>query len=422
MANTPLVKTVRTHAAIDRATPARLWGWCAFIVLVGIAVRVVWFVQFEYELPFPVAMTMTGHGWAGAQDAFFGDVAPASGDLTRAFAPGYGGLTLGLAELAGGSTATPHKLAINLLIVQTGLIALATLITFALARRVLFGYAALVPSILITLSIALIELPGGLAPQIPLMFLIILAIWQITILRERLPDGTNPKLVLLTISAGFTFGAAVLFNPAALLLVPLVLWWAFRGLGTDHAVLFLVAVVLLPASWLAVIQTQTVDGIPADQASAWIQQDAGNLPNSLETLGNRVYSVATPWNARFARGTYASENWNYEWILPLSIRSDSNYLAITRGLIALFMILFVGLIFLGILALCAEGAGSAARLLALPVITLPFATILSADGNTLRIAALPFLMIALTLGWVWLSEKFRPYFEARRAPKPVEWT
>ncbi len=391
-------------------------------MLIGIVARVIWFVQFEYELPFQAALTQTGHGWAGAQDAFFGDVAPNSNDLTRAFAPGYGGLTRGLAELAGGSTATPHKLAINLLVVQAGLVALATLITFALSRRVLFGYAALVPSILITMSIALIELPGGLAPQIPLMFLVILAIWQITILRERPPNGSNPKLVLLTISAGFTLGAAILFNPAALLLAPLVIWWAFRGLGTDHAVLLLVAVVLLPASWLAVIQTQTADGIPSEQVRAWIQQDAGKLPNSVKTVGNRAYMVGTPWNARFARGTYSSTNWNYEWILPISVRSDSNYQAVTRGLIAFFMVLFVALIMLGILALFAEGAGSAARLLALPAITLPFATFLSADGNTLRIPALPFLMIALTLGWVWLSENLRPYVQERRAPKPVEWT
>jgi len=405
-ANTPLVKTVRSPAAIDRATPARLWGWCAFIVLVGIAARVVWFMEFEYELPFAIENSPgNGHLWALVVSLSEG--APSSFELTRAFGPGYGGLVRGLRELAGGSGASAHALMLNLLVVQTGLIALATLLTFALSRRVLFGFTALVPPILVTMSIALIELPGGLAPQIPLMFLVILGIWQVTILREKLPNGTNPKLVLLTISAGFTLGAAILFNPAVLLLVPFVLWWAFRGLGSDHAVLLLVAVVLLPASWFAVIQTQTANGIPTDQASAWIQQDAGNLPDSLETLGNRVYSIATPWNARFARGTYSSTNWNYEWILPLSVRSDSNYQAITRGLVAVFMITSVVLILLGLLALFAEGAGSAARLLALPVVTLPFATILSADGNTLRIAALPFLMIALTLGWAWIDERRR---------------
>ncbi|MGH2960036.1 MAG: hypothetical protein ACRDKE_10560 [Solirubrobacterales bacterium] len=422
MANTSLVKTARSPAAIDRATPARLWGWCAFIVLVGVAARVLWFVQFEHELPFAVDTTQSGHGWAGAQDAFFGDFAASSYDLTRAFAPGYGAFMRALSEIAGGATATAHAFALNLLVVQTGLIALTTLISFALARRVLFGFAALVPPALITLSIGLIELAGGLAPQIPLMFLVALAIWQITILRERLPEQSGPKIVLLTISAGFTLGAAILFNPAVLLLVPLLLWWAFRGLGTDHAILLLVAVLLLPATWLAIVQTQTTEGIPTAQAEAWVQQDAGNLPSSLEMVGDRAYAIGTPWNARFARGTYSSSNWNYEWILPVSVRSDSSYQAVTRGLIAFFMVLFVAMILLGVLALFAEGAGSAARLLALPVIALPFATFLSADGNTLRIPMLPFLMIALTLGWIWLSENLRPYIQERRAPKAVEWT
>ena len=58
-------------------------------------------------------------------------------------------------------------------------------------------------------------------------------------------------------------GAAILFNPAALLLVPFLLWWAYRGLGAEHATLLLVAVVLLPASWLAVAQTSLPDGIPS---------------------------------------------------------------------------------------------------------------------------------------------------------------
>jgi hypothetical protein len=272
------------------------------------------------------------------------------------------------------------------------------------------------------MSIALIELPGGLAPQIPLMFLIVLGIWLITILRERLPKLTGPKAVALTIAAGISLGGAILFNPAALLLVPLVIWWAFRGLGTDHATLLLVAVLLLPATWLAVIQTQAADGIPTAQVQTWIEQGSGNLPDSVEELGNRVYSIATPWNARFARGSYSSMNWNYEWVLSEQVRADSNYEAATRGLIAFFMVLFVALILLGVVALFAEGAGSAARLIALPVVALPFATLLSPNGNTLRIALLPFLMIALTLGWSWLQENLKPYIRERRAPKPVEWT
>jgi hypothetical protein len=259
-------------------------------------------------------------------------------------------------------------------------------------------------------------------PQVPLMFLVIFGIWQVTILQERLPEGRGPAAMFLTISAGFTLGAAVLFNPAALLLVPLILWWAFRGIGSEHATLLLVAVVLIPASWLAVSQTQIEGGIPTGQAKAWVQKDAGNVPNSVDEVGDRVYSIATPWNARFARGSYASTNWNYEWILPASLRTDPSYQAATRGLIGFFMVLFVVLILLGLTELFAEGAGSGARLLALPVLTLPFATFLSANGNVLRLPMLPFLMIALTLGWIWLTENLRPYIRERRAERRVEWT
>lgn len=420
------MKTVRSPAAIDRATPARLWVWAAFIALVGIAARVIWFVQFEHQLPFgfDLSAAYSGHAWA-LEPSFrhaVGDLSINPYELTQAFAPGYGAMLRGLVEAAGGATASAHDVAVELLIVQSALVAFSTLLTFALARRVLFGWAALVPPVLITLSIALIELPGGLAPQIPLMFLIVFGVWLVTLMRERLPEGRGPAAVAITMLAGFTLGASILFNPAALLLVPLILWWAFRGLGSEHATLLLVAAVLIPATWLAVAQTQLTDGIPTTQAQTWIERDAGNVPNSLETVGNRVYAIATPWNARFARGPYASTNWNYEWIIPQSIRADTNYVAITRGLIAFFMVLMVVLAVLGLTELFAEGAGSAERLLALPVIALPFATFFSANGNLLRIPMLPFLAISMTLGWTWLIENLRPYIRERRSEPRAEWT
>lgn len=420
----PDVKTVRNPAAIDRASPARLWRYAAFIALVGVAMRVLWFLQFQYDLPNAFGSTMSGHAWA-LDPAFreaFGNVPVNPYDVTQAFAPGYGAMLHVLVTAAGGASASIHAVSIELLAVQSALIAFTTLLTFALARRVLFGFAALVPSILITASIALSELPGGLAPQIPVMFLVILAVWQLTLLRARLPEGRGPGAVMLTISTGFTIGLAILFNPAVLLLAPLLLWWAFRGLGSEHATLLLVAVVLIPASWLAVAQASLPDGIPTAQAKAWIQQDSGNVPISLDEAADRAYALATPWNARFARGGYSSTNWNYEWILPASLRTDPNYQAATRGLIAFFMVLFVLLIVLGVIELFAEGAGSAARLLALPVIALPFATFLSQNGNVLRLPMLPFLMIAMTLGWIWLCENLKPYIRERRAETRIEWT
>ncbi|MBJ7459728.1 MAG: hypothetical protein JHD02_11105 [Thermoleophilaceae bacterium] len=419
------MKTVHSTAALDRATPARLWIYAALIALIGVAVRVIWFVEFEYDLPFAFGETLSGHAWAlepNFRVPVAANVAVNPYDVTRAFAPGYGAMLYGLVELAGGAAASNHTISIDLLAVQSVLVAIATLITFALARRVLFGYAALIPPLLLTASIALIELPGGLAPSIPLMLLVILAVWQLTILQERLPEGRGPGAMLLTIGAGFAIGAAILFNPAALLLAPLILWWAFRGLGAEHATLLLVAAILLPASWLAVAQSQLPEGIPTAQAKAWIQQDSGNFPTTLTQVGDRAYAIATPWNARFARGDYASSNWNYEWILPLSLRSDTSYQAATKGLVAFLILLSVLLVLLGLTELFAEGPGSGARLLALPVIALPFVTFLSDGGNILRIPMLPFLMIALTLGCIWLGENLKPYTRERRSDRRAEWT
>jgi hypothetical protein len=418
------VESVRSSSALDRATPKGLWTWAIIIALVGVAARVIWFLQFEHDLPFAFGETLSGHAWA--LEASFRappdpDAAFNSYELTRAFAPGYGALLHGAVALAG-PNAAPHAVAVILLAFQSLFAAIAALLTFALSRRVLFGKVALIPPLLVTASIALLELPGGLAPSIPLMLLLVGAIWLITLLREKLPEARGIRIVLLTISAGFTLGGAVLFNPIVLILAPFILWWAFRGLGTDHATLLLVATLLLPAIWLAVAQTQLPGGIPVEQAKSWIAQDAGNVASSANEAVNRAYNFATPWNARFARGSYASSNWNYEWILPLSVRQDTTYQVASKGGAALLMLAYAVLVLLGLFELFAEGAGSAARLLALPVITLPFATFLSPNGDLLRIPILPFLMIALTLGFVWVGENLRPYTRDRRTKSRESWT
>lgn len=411
------MESVRSSSALDRATPKRLWSFAILIAAFGVAVRVIWFRKFESDLPFSIGDTLSGHAWA--LDARFrapsSDALLNSYDITRGFAPGYGALLHGIVALAGGPTASNHTISVYLLAFQSIFVAIATLLTFALARRVLFGYAALVPPALMTASIALLELPGGFAPSIPVMLLLVLAVWQITLLRELLPEHRGLPMVLLTMSAGFTLGIAALFNPAVLILAPLVLWWAFRGIGSEHATLLLVAVVLIPASWLAVAQATLPGGIPTDQVSAWIQQDAGNLPDSLNTAGERAYSVITPWNARFARGAYASRNWNYEWVNAASERTDSSWVTATRGIYIFVMIAYVTLILLGLIELFAEGAGSSARLLALPVITLPLATFLTPLGDLTRVPIIPFLMIALTLGAIAFIENSKPHTRDRRA-------
>jgi hypothetical protein len=391
------VEVVSERRALDSASPRRLWFWAFVIALVGTLLRVVWFFRYQDWLPLGFGSIASGHLWA--LHGFGAELHSNSLELTRAFAPGYG-VVVRAASQYGGSA---HGTSVALLVIQSLFAALATLITFALARRVLFGFAALVPCVLVTASVALLELPGGLAPQVPLMLLLVLGVWLLTILREQLGERRGRDLTL-TVAAGFVLGAALLFNPAVLLLAPVVLWWSFRGVGREHALLLIVATILLPASWFAVADSVFENNLPVEQAQVWAEPASGNVVDSPAAALDRAYALATPWNPRFARGTWSSMNWNYEWILPLSLRGETTYQAATRVLAAVLMTGALLLVLAGVLALFAEAAGSAERLLALPVLTLPLATFFSPGGNLLRVPILPFLMICLCVGAAWLLD------------------
>jgi hypothetical protein len=391
------VEATLNSRALDAASPRRLWLWAVAIALIGVLLRVIWFSRYQDWLPLGFGSVGSGHLWA--LKGIGAELDAPSLEVTRAFAPGYGGI-LRLAWLYGSSV---HGTAVALLVIQSLMVAFATLVTFALSRRVLFGHAALVPSALITLSVALLELPGGLAPQIPLMLLLVLVVWFLTVLRERAGERSGGDVVLI-LAAGFALGAAVLVNPATLLLALPLMWWGFRGLGRDYALLFLVAAVLLPASWAAVADTLIDGDLPADEAIAWAEPGEGQTVGELASAGKRAYAVVTPWNPRFARGTWSSMNWNYEWLLPFSIRGETTYQSATRVLAAVLMIGYLLLVLAGAWVLFAEGAGSAERLIALPVLTLPLATFFTPVGGLLRVSILPFLMIAICLGTAWLLE------------------
>ncbi|MFT4049368.1 MAG: hypothetical protein QM648_05955 [Solirubrobacterales bacterium] len=391
--------------ALESASPRRLWLWAVVIALVGVVLRVLWFQRYRDEL-------MLGYGWSGSPHywalsprvtgGIVGDFNPLL--AAKAFAPGYGLFLRGV----NGIDSTHDAIVLSIFIAQTAMLFLATLLTFALSRRVIFGWAALVPAVLLTASIALLELPGGMAPWIPVMLLVVTAIWLLTNLRERLlEERSGAPEMFITVAAGLTIGGAILFNPGVLLLALPICWWAFRGIGREHAILLLVAVILLPACWLAVVQSQVTGGIPADQLTAWFQADAGNAPQSLSQAADHAYAVATPWNPRFARSEWSSMNANYEWLLPFSIRADTSYQSATRILAAVWMVGYVLLILAGIVALFVEGAGSSARLIGMAAITLPLITFFSAWGNLVRVPALPFLMIALVLGAIWAIERLR---------------
>jgi hypothetical protein len=381
---------------MSEISPRRLWLFAWLIAIAGVLVRLAWFVQFRDE----AGLIYSGHLWA-VPDARLPSAAGGYDPFVtaRAFAPVYGGMIwVGFNFL---TTTTDVQLLVFIL--QTVMLLLATLLTFALARRVLFGWAALVPPLLITASLALAELPSWItAPQIPLMLSVILAVWLLTLVREG--RGIHPTV--LTLLAGLTFGVAVLISPAAWLVALPTCWWAFRGVGREQAVLLIAAVLLLPAAWLAVIETQTTEGIPTEQIGHYID-NPDYVPASAESAARRAYNVAAPWNPRFAHG-WPAESWNWEHLVPIDVRLNAGYQDTTEILAKVWIALYLLFVLIGCWQLLLEGAGSAARLLMIPALTLPLATFFSPDGSLLRVSALPFLTIALTLGFVWLLERLRP--------------
>ncbi len=401
---TALTAAATRAALLEPASPRRLWIWAWSIALVGLIARLLWFDRWGDELA-GFGSVFSGHFWSlnltelGATGGGFNPL-----EATRAFAPGYGALLRGLVELTSGAADPFVAFNWTLMVVQSLLVAAATLLTFALSRRVLFGAWALLPPALLTISVALLELPGGMAVQVPLMFMLVLAVWLLTLLRERAPELAGISSLLLTIAAGLAVGGCVLFDPSCLLLALLVVWWSFRGLGREHAILLLVSVLLLPASWLAVVQSEVSGGVPTEQIGSWLDQSQ-ILVDTPELAAERAYALVTPWNPRFSRGAWSSMNWNYEWILPFSVRGETTYLSATRALAAVWMLLYLALVIGGLVALMLEGAGAAARLVAFPVLTLPLATFVVPTGGLLRVPILPFLMIALALGAAWLLSR-----------------
>lgn len=390
----------RSHA-LDRATPRNLWIWAVVIAAAGTAVRVFWFLNWQDALVQDFRGFDSAHFWSLAARIPHGPV-PDNGLLAKAFAPGYGGILWALTDHWGND----FKSALNELVAaQVAVVFASSLLTFALARRVLFGWTALIPVGLLNVSVALFELPSRVAPELWTMLLLLLVIWQAAILHEKLSAGGQPRLLLLTLSTGFTLGVAVLVNPGALIVLPLLVWWAFRGLGIEHATLFLIAAVLLPACWVAIAQANLADGLPTVEISSYIDPAHGNVAGDGSDALDRAYNVATPWLPRFAR-EYAVDNWNWETPLPTSVTGDSTWETAAKSAAIAFMIGYALLVLLGVIELFGEAPGSASRLLALPLPML-LLTFAMDGGNIVRVNVLPFLLIAIALGGVWCAEQLQ---------------
>lgn len=365
------------YEALEKAEPSRYWFWVLVIAALGLAGRLAFFAKFGHEI-----------------------VYEKTGALANTFAPGYGQL---MHLIDSGSSSDPRLIAETLWVLQSGMIVLATLMVFALGRRVIFGPAELVPPILLNLSIAGVDLVGEVAPVIPAMFFLTTGVWLATVLRERPPADRSTTSVLLALGAGLSIGLSVLFSPAIAIAAVFIAWWSFRGLTREFAVLLLVAILILPASWYATHLTNS-SGVTVSDATDWVSDNSvKDGPDALE----HAYATGTTWNPRFARGAHASTDWNYEWIIPKATRQDTSYISSTRIAAGIFMVAYALLVVAGVASLFLELAGSEARLLAIPIVTVPLITLLTQEGNALRILILPFLAISLTLGGILATEAIR---------------
>jgi hypothetical protein len=440
--------------ALDEATPRKLWGWTIAIALLGIGARAAWYFNFKDAMamqPWPVGAQFQQQALAFLDGA----LANPSATLTSSFPPeslppGYGVFLAGLWSLAPRPTVATASENSYLAVyaVQWVLVGLTTLLTFSLSRRVLFGYAALIPAVLLNLSVALLDLPNMLANETLLMFLLTLTIWLLGLVH----DHPIPRNLLISMLAGLTLGAAVLVQPRVGIALPFMAWWMIRGANWEHAVVFLAVAAMLPGAWVAhqysefnsfvPISTGAYSSIHSDNVNPiggtgslpgsmsvhcnqldrsaldpatrirWTecQRDAGfdaiadNPSRSARAVADRFYALLSSWNPDQARGVYSATQGGYQDALPHTVRTDPKYANSYDIATAVFVGAYLLLVLAGIYALWIEGAGSASRLLAIPLITLPLALLVYHAENRFRVPVLPLLMISLTLGATALRE------------------
>lgn len=400
-------------------------------------------------------------------------------------------------------------------VVQWMLAAGVTLMSFALARRVLFGYSALLPPLLLTASIAMVDVPNLLAAETLLAFLLTATVLLLVKAREAsaaaarsaseaaepgdgadehgdehshaelafhdddptfddlapLEDddeiwsaldepapgrGGRDLTGLWVLLAGLALSYAILTQPRFVLFVPFAVVWAARALPRGQAIVFLLVALLLPAGWVArtyaeqsrilplsigaqaSLYEDNIDPIGGDGTSVgaapvacpremlssadesvrreWadcmqtegFNQIVDHPRDSLAAVGDRLTAMLSPWNADYARGGYASELFSYPEIVPRATRDDPAYRTTRDWLNVLWIAIYAALLLAGAFALWAEGAGSPARLMAMPLLASPLALLLYHGENLQRLPILPLVSIAVTLGMLSCLERLRP--------------
>ncbi|MBI5309645.1 MAG: hypothetical protein HZB14_01250 [Actinobacteria bacterium] len=381
-----------------------------------------------------------------------------------------------------------------------------TLMTFALARRVLFGYSALLPPLLITASIAMVDVPNLLAAETLLAFLLTATVLLLVKARENAVQAERRAAAereraatrgepieetvvlddlddfepldeaedqsrwaaldeppsaesgrdwtgLCVLLAGFGLSYAVLVQPRFALLIPFAAAWTLRALPKGQTAVFVVVALLLPGGWIArdyaeqsrilplsigaqaAVYEDNVDPIGGDGTSGgaappacprvmlasgddaerqeWadcmltqgIDQITAHPRDSLAAVGDRLAAMLSPWNSDYARGPYSSDLFSYPELVPRATLDDPAYATTRDWLNVLWILIYAALLLAGALAMWAEGPGSDARLMTLPLISLPIATFVYHGENLHRLPLLPLVTIAISLGLLHLGER-----------------
>lgn len=447
--------------ALDLASPRRLWAWAVVIALVGLAVRGLWF--YNYQDVLALRLGPDGDVFLGQARAFFAGglgnpEAPGIANVDREIlAPGYGLFLAGLWSFVPRADVLALTTQVQLIafVAQSVLVALTTLMTFAIARRYLFGFTALIPPALLTASIAVIEMTNMFAYETPLMFLLTAAIWLLLIAHEHADDEKSSRYLLVSMLAALLLGAAIVTQPRVGIAIPFLIWWSVRGINWEHALLFALVVIVLPMAWIArdyaqfdrfvpisiapqeslyidnvapsegdgVADDATPPGCPRSDLTsstftdrfdwgdcmqqAGVEQITSEPDKAALAIPDRLASLMTPWNPEYASGKYSSSRWGYQELIPQSVRDDPTYKTSFDILAVVLMILYAGFVLTGVWILWAEGVGSGGRLLTILVITLPLVHLLFHAEGRFRIPLLPLIMIALTLGLLQFFELLR---------------
>lgn len=365
-------------SALDRATPRTYWIWAGLIALVGLVLRYAWYSEF-YGSGIYWLNDLGRANWAFYEQAIgqpdsgmfsSGELlTPIAGDLLR--------LTM--------ETTSRAQLIETWSMLQNALLAVTTLATFALSRRVLFGWTSLLPAALLTFNPLLAELAFWPSEYVLLMSFVVVAVLLLCIAHELSATGSADwRIATAVVPAGLLLGLAVLTHLAAWLFFVPVLWWAFRGVDRSWAVVLVLAALLLPAIQLGVMTGS--DAQKRDDARVLIERglgsESGAVPADAAAVAERAGAVADP---------------SPQPLLRPSLKDFR-----TAGWVVLSVLIALALV--GVWALWQEGAGSSSRLLVLPLLML-IGIFFDSTPWELRNAVFPSLLICSALGLILVADR-----------------